>query len=67
MLHLLAMAREAGVPLTLDDFERISERTPIVADLRPGGKYVALDVDRAGGVQLIARAWSRAAWSTARR
>jgi len=55
VLHLIAMAREAGVPLTLEDFERISERTPIVADLRPGGKYVALDVDRAGGIQLIAK------------
>src|SRR6202011_6388862 len=55
VLHLMAMAREAGVPLALEDFERISERTPIVADLRPGGKYVALDVDRAGGIQLIAK------------
>ncbi|HZO94721.1 MAG TPA: dihydroxy-acid dehydratase [Candidatus Baltobacteraceae bacterium] len=55
VLHLLAMAREADVPLTLDDFARISQRTPIVADLRPGGRYVALDVDRAGGIQLIAR------------
>jgi dihydroxy-acid dehydratase len=55
VLHLLALAREAGVPLTLEDFEKISERTPIVADLRPGGKYVALDVDRAGGIQLIAK------------
>jgi dihydroxy-acid dehydratase len=55
VLHLIAMAREAGVPLALEDFERISERTPIVADLRPGGKYVALDVDKAGGIQLIAR------------
>ena len=55
VLHLMAMAREANVPLTLEDFERISERTPIVADLRPGGKYVALDVDKAGGIQLIAR------------
>ncbi|HYW54962.1 MAG TPA: dihydroxy-acid dehydratase [Dongiaceae bacterium] len=55
VLHLMALAREAGVHLTLDDFERISERTPIVADLRPGGKYVALDVDRAGGIQLIAK------------
>ncbi|HEX3465886.1 MAG TPA: dihydroxy-acid dehydratase [Candidatus Elarobacter sp.] len=55
VLHLMAMAREANVPLALEDFERISERTPIVADLRPGGKYVALDVDRAGGVQLIAK------------
>jgi len=55
VLHLIAMAREAGVALALEDFERISERTPIVADLRPGGKYVALDVDRAGGIQLIAK------------
>jgi dihydroxy-acid dehydratase len=55
VLHLIAMAREAGVPLALEDFERISERTPIVADLRPGGKYVALDVDKAGGIQLIAK------------
>jgi dihydroxy-acid dehydratase len=55
VLHLMAMAREAGVPLALEDFERISERTPIVADLRPGGKYVALDVDKAGGIQLIAK------------
>ena len=55
VLHLMAMAREAGVPLSLDDFERISDRTPIVADLRPGGKYVALDVDKAGGIQLIAK------------
>jgi dihydroxy-acid dehydratase len=49
------MAREAGVPLTIDDFDHVSERTPIVADLRPGGKYVALDVDQAGGIGLIAQ------------
>jgi dihydroxy-acid dehydratase len=55
VLHLLALAREANVPLTIDDFDRISRRTPIVADLRPGGKYVATDVDRAGGIQLIAQ------------
>ncbi|MFN2461736.1 MAG: dihydroxy-acid dehydratase [Candidatus Velthaea sp.] len=55
VLHLLAIARDAGVPLSLDDFDRISRRTPIVADLRPGGKYVATDVDRAGGIQLIAK------------
>jgi dihydroxy-acid dehydratase len=55
VLHLLAIAREAGVPLELEDFDRISARTPIIADLRPGGKYVALDVDRAGGIQLIAK------------
>ena len=55
VLHLLALAREAGVPLEIDDFDAISTRTPIIADLRPGGKYVALDVDRAGGIQLIAK------------
>ena len=55
VLHLMAIAREAGVPLTLEDFERVSKRTPIIADLRPGGQYVALDVDHAGGIQLIAR------------
>jgi dihydroxy-acid dehydratase len=55
VLHLLAMAREAGVPLTIDDFDRVSERTPIIADLRPGGRFVALDVDAAGGVGLIAK------------
>ncbi len=55
VLHLMALAREAGVPLTLDDFDSISRRTPILADLRPGGKYVATDVDAAGGIQLIAR------------
>jgi dihydroxy-acid dehydratase len=55
VLHLLAIAREANVPLEIDDFDRISARTPIIADLRPGGRYVALDVDRAGGIQLIAK------------
>jgi dihydroxy-acid dehydratase len=55
VLHLLAIAHEAGVPLTIDDFDTISRRTPIVADLKPGGNYVALDVDRAGGTRLIAR------------
>jgi dihydroxy-acid dehydratase len=55
VLHLLALAREAGVPLEIDDFDTISRRTPIIADLRPGGKYVALDVDRAGGIELIAK------------
>lgn len=55
VLHLLAIAREAGVELSIDDFDRVSRRTPIVADLRPGGRYVALDVDRAGGTRLIER------------
>jgi dihydroxy-acid dehydratase len=55
VLHLLAIAREAGIALEIDDFDRISRRTPIVADLRPGGTYVALDVDNAGGTALIAQ------------
>jgi dihydroxy-acid dehydratase len=55
VLHLLAIAHEAGVPLSIDDFDRISEQTPILADLRPGGRYVALDMDRAGGTRLLAK------------
>lgn len=55
VLHLLALAREVGVPLELQDFDDISRRTPIIADLKPGGTYNALDVDKAGGIQLIAQ------------
>jgi dihydroxy-acid dehydratase len=55
VLHLLAIAYEADVPLSIDDFDRISEQTPILADLRPGGRYVALDMDRAGGTRLLAK------------
>jgi dihydroxy-acid dehydratase len=53
VLHLLAIAREAGVKLALDDFERIRKRTPHIADMRPGGMYVMLDLDRVGGVPVI--------------
>ena len=53
VLHLLAMAREAGVPLTIDDFDTVSKRTPLLADLKPGGRYMAVDLDRAGGVPLL--------------
>ncbi len=49
VLHLLAIAREAGVALDLDDFDRISARTPLLADLKPGGRFVATDLHRAGG------------------
>jgi dihydroxy-acid dehydratase len=55
VLHLLAIARELGVPLSLDDFERIAARTPVVASLKPGGRFVATDVHEAGGVALVAR------------
>jgi len=55
VLHLLAMAREAEVPLTIDDFDAISARTPIIADLKPAGRYLAVDVHRAGGIPLIAK------------
>jgi dihydroxy-acid dehydratase len=55
VLHLLAIAREAGVPLTIDDFDTVSERTPILADLKPGGRFVAADLDRAGGTRLVAQ------------
>ena len=55
VLHLMAIAAEAGVPLNIDDFDRISERTPLIADLVPGGRYTAVDVYKAGGIQLIAK------------
>jgi dihydroxy-acid dehydratase len=55
VLHLLAIAREAGVELTIDDFDRISERTPLLADLKPGGRFVANDLYKAGGIQLVAK------------
>ncbi|HVA93075.1 MAG TPA: dihydroxy-acid dehydratase [Chloroflexota bacterium] len=55
VLHLLALAREAGVPLTIDDFDPISARTPLIVDIVPGGRYMATDVDKAGGIPLIAQ------------
>jgi len=55
VLHLIAIAREVAVPLGIDDFDLISSRTPLLADLKPGGKYVATDVDKAGGVAVIAK------------
>jgi dihydroxy-acid dehydratase len=55
VLHLTAIAREAEIPLSLEDFDRISARTPLIADLKPGGQYVAVDLDRAGGVPLMAQ------------
>jgi dihydroxy-acid dehydratase len=55
VLHLLAVAREAGVELDIDDFDRISERTPLLCDLKPTGRYVATDLYAAGGVPLVAK------------
>ncbi len=52
VLHLLAVAREMGVPLRIDEFDAISERTPLLCDLQPGGRYVATDLYEAGGVPL---------------
>jgi dihydroxy-acid dehydratase len=53
VLHFLALAQEAGIPLSIDDFDTISARTPLLADLKPGGRYVAVDLDHAGGVPLL--------------
>jgi dihydroxy-acid dehydratase len=55
VLHLLAISREAGVPLKIDDFQRVSERTPLLADLKPAGRFVAADMHRAGGIRLLTR------------
>jgi dihydroxy-acid dehydratase len=55
VLHLLAIAREVGVPLAIDDFDPIAARTPVLASLKPGGRYVATDMYEAGGVALVAR------------
>ena len=54
VLHLMAIAREAGVKLTLEDFDRVSARVPLLADLKPGGRFVAVDLHRAGGTRLVA-------------
>jgi dihydroxy-acid dehydratase len=53
VLHLLAVAREMDVPLTIDEFEEVSERTPLLCDLQPGGRYAATDLYEAGGVPLV--------------
>ena len=55
VLHLLALASECGIELTIDDFDEISERTPLLGDLKPGGQYVARDLNDAGGVGLIVK------------
>ena len=55
VLHLLAIAREAGVNLEIDDFQTVSQRTPFLADLKPSGRFVAADMHRAGGIRLLAK------------
>jgi dihydroxy-acid dehydratase len=55
VLHLLAIAREASVELEIDDFQTVSARTPLLADLKPSGRFVASDMHRAGGIRLLAR------------
>src|SRR5205085_9740451 len=55
VLHLLAVAKEIGVDLSIDDFDRISEATPLLCDLKPGGQFVAVDLFEAGGVPLVAK------------
>jgi dihydroxy-acid dehydratase len=55
VLHLIAIAREAGVPLGLEDFDRVMGRVPVLADLKPGGRFVATDLHAAGGTRLVAR------------
>jgi dihydroxy-acid dehydratase len=55
VLHLLAIAREAGVELDIEDFQTVSERTPLLADLKPSGRFVASDMHRAGGIGLLAK------------
>jgi len=55
VLHLLAIAREAGVSLAIDDFDAISKRTPLWADLQPGGRFTAVDLGKAGGTAIVAK------------
>lgn len=55
VLHVLAIARELGIDIDIDDFDELSEQTPLIGDLRPGGRYVALDLHNAGGIQLVAQ------------
>jgi dihydroxy-acid dehydratase len=55
VLHLLAIAHELGIDLTIDEFDTIAGRTPVVADIKPGGRFVAVDLHAAGGVALVAR------------
>ena len=67
VLHLLAMAREAGVELSIDDFQTISRRTPLLVDLKPAGRFVAVDVDKAGGMAVIAKRLAEGGYVDGRR
>jgi dihydroxy-acid dehydratase len=60
VLHLLAIANEIGIDLSIDDFDRISSRTPLICDLKPGGRFVATDLHEAGGIPLVAQRLSEA-------
>src|SRR6202048_1419166 len=62
VLHLLAIANEAKLPLSIDDFDRISSGVPILADLKPGGRFVATDLYAAGGTALVAKRLLEAGW-----
>lgn len=55
VLHLLAMASDAEVQLSIDDFQTVSNRTPLIVDIKPGGRYLAVDVDKAGGIPVIGK------------
>ncbi len=55
VLHYLAIAHEAGIPLEIEEFDRISSRTPLIADMKPAGRFMAVDMYRAGGIALVAR------------
>ena len=55
VLHFLALARERGIKLEIDEFDVISRRTPIIADMKPGGRYTAVDLHLAGGARLVAK------------
>jgi len=59
VLHLLALSREIGVQLTLEDFERIRKKTPHIADMRPGGFYVMLDLDKIGGIPILMKSLAK--------
>ena len=62
VLHLLALAREVGVPLDIADFDTISARTPLICDLSPGGRYAAADLDKAGGTTVVAQRLIEGGW-----